>query len=72
MIIGPLKEALKKTNPDLHGGLPLLGVNGISIVGHGSSSTLAIKNMVLQARKMYNKNLIVKIKEELTRYAEQK
>jgi glycerol-3-phosphate acyltransferase PlsX len=56
----------------LHGGLPLLGVNGISIVGHGSSSTLAIKNMVLQARKMYNKNLIVKIKEELTRYAEQK
>ena len=72
MIINPLKEALKKTNPDLHGGLPLLGVNGISIVGHGSSSTLAIKNMVLQAREMYNKNLIVKIKEELTRYAEQK
>ena len=72
MIRGPLKEALKNANSDKLGGLPLLGVNGISIIGHGSSSTLAIKNMVLRAREMYNKNLIVKIKEELTRYAEKK
>ncbi|MDA3860589.1 MAG: phosphate acyltransferase PlsX [Melioribacteraceae bacterium] len=66
------KESLSKADPDNVGGLPLLGVNGISIIGHGSSSTLAIKNMVLAARKMYNKNLIIKIKEELTRYAEKK
>ena len=66
------KESLSKTDADNVGGLPLLGVNGISIIGHGSSSTLAIKNMVLTAREMYNKNLIFKIKEELSRYAEQK
>jgi len=66
------KESLSKADPDNVGGLPLLGVNGISIVGHGSSSTLAIKNMVLAARKMYHKNLIAKIKEELTSYAEKK
>ena len=66
------KESLNKANPDLVGGLPLLGVDGISIIGHGSSSVLAIKNMVLAAREMYNKNLILKIKEELTRYAEKK
>ena len=66
------KDSLSKANPDNVGGLPLLGVNGISIVGHGSSSILAIKNMVLAARKMHNKNLIEKIKEELTSYAEKK
>lgn len=66
------KESLSKANPDNVGGLPLLGVNGISIVGHGSSSILAIKNMVLAARKMYKKKLIIKIKEELTRYAEKR
>ena len=66
------KDSLSKADPDNVGGLPLLGVNGISIVGHGSSSTLAIKNMVLAARTMYNKNLILKIEEELTRYAEKK
>lgn len=66
------KESLSKADADNVGGLPLLGVNGISIIGHGSSSTLAIKNMVLAAREMHNKNLIFKIKEELSRYAEQK
>jgi len=66
------KESLSKADADNVGGLPLLGVNGISIIGHGSSSTLAIKNMVLAAREMHNKNLILKIKEELSRYAEKK
>ena len=66
------KESLSKADPDNVGGLPLLGVNGISIVGHGSSSVLAIKNMVLAARTMHKKRLIFKIKEELTRYAEKK
>lgn len=28
------------------GGVPFLGVNGVSIVGHGSSSPIAIKNMI--------------------------
>ena len=30
----PLREALKNANYELHGGLPLLGLNGISIIGH--------------------------------------
>jgi phosphate acyltransferase len=59
----PLKEALKNANYELHGGLPLLGLNGISIIGHGSSTPLAIKNMVLRAKEMYDKNLIHKIEE---------
>jgi phosphate acyltransferase len=35
-----------KTNYEMYGGSPLLGVNGIAIIAHGSSSALAIKNAV--------------------------
>ena len=35
-----------------YGGVPLLGVNGISIIGHGRSSPRAIMNMVLKAEQM--------------------
>lgn len=65
IIRGPLKEALAGANYELQGGLPLLGIDGISIIGHGGSSRLAIKNMVLRAKEMYDKNLITKIKESL-------
>jgi glycerol-3-phosphate acyltransferase PlsX len=61
----PLRESLKNTNYELQGGLPLLGLNGISIIGHGSSTPLAIKNMVLRAKEMFDKNLIKKIEESL-------
>jgi glycerol-3-phosphate acyltransferase PlsX len=52
-----------------HGGVPLLGVNGISIIGHGSSSPLAIKNMILRAKEMHDKNLIKKFEEAIKAYA---
>ncbi|MCZ6704067.1 MAG: phosphate acyltransferase PlsX [Ignavibacteria bacterium] len=68
MVRTPLREALKSANYELHGGLPLLGVNGISIIGHGSSSPLAITNMVLRAKEMYNKNLINKIEFAINQY----
>ena len=35
-------------NYEITGGTPALGVNGVVIVGHGSSTVLALKNMVLQ------------------------
>jgi len=35
-----------------YGGAPLLGINGIGIVCHGASSKQAIKNAILEARKM--------------------
>jgi len=44
-----------------YGGSPLLGVKGISIICHGSSDHLAIKNAVLQATKLHKQNFIQKI-----------
>ena len=41
-----LKVALSPFNYEKVGGIPFLGVNGVSIVGHGGSSPLAIKNMI--------------------------
>jgi len=65
----PLRESLSGANYELQGGLPLLGINGISIVGHGSSTALAIKNMVLRAYEMHEKNLINKIEQSIIQYS---
>lgn len=63
-----LKVALKDVDYQTHGGVPLLGVNGITIIGHGSSSPLAIKNMILKAKQMHELNLIKKFEDELSKY----
>jgi phosphate acyltransferase len=52
MMYGTLKKVLKDFDYQEHGGVPLLGVNGISLIGHGSSSPKAIKIMVLRAEHM--------------------
>jgi phosphate acyltransferase len=68
IVKGVLKVALKDVDYQTHGGVPLLGVNGITIIGHGSSSPLAIKNMIYKAKKMHEINLIQKFEEELNKY----
>jgi phosphate acyltransferase len=45
---GTLKNALKDFDPNIEGGVPVLGANGISIIGHGSSTSTGIKNMILR------------------------
>ncbi|MTI88748.1 MAG: phosphate acyltransferase PlsX [Balneolaceae bacterium] len=44
-----LGSALGSFNYERVGGIPFLGVNGVSVVGHGGSSALAIKNMIKNA-----------------------
>jgi glycerol-3-phosphate acyltransferase PlsX len=44
-----IHTALSSFNYENVGGIPFLGVNGVSIVGHGGSSPLAIKNMIKSA-----------------------
>ena len=64
---GVLKKSLRNMDYQEHGGVPLLGVNGISIVGHGTSTSKAIKNMVLKASQMYDHQLVNKIENSLKR-----
>ena len=56
-----LKESLQPFNYEHVGGVPFLGVNGVSMVGHGGSSSLAIKNMILNAAKYVRLDLNQKI-----------
>lgn len=51
MAYGTLKTVLKDFDYQEYGGVPLLGVNGVSIIGHGRSSPRAIMNMLLRAEQ---------------------
>ncbi|RPI73601.1 MAG: phosphate acyltransferase PlsX [Ignavibacteriales bacterium] len=64
-----LRKSLKALDYQEYGGVPLLGVNGISIIGHGSSTPKAIKNMVLRAYEMHTKNLVNKIEKSIKQYS---
>lgn len=48
-----------------HGGVPLLGVNGISIVCHGSSGPRSIMNSIFMGQKCIENNLIEDTKKSL-------
>ncbi|MEQ9426311.1 MAG: phosphate--acyl-ACP acyltransferase [Cyclobacteriaceae bacterium] len=45
------------------GGSPVLGINGNVVIGHGVSNEIAIKNMILQAYRMAEANIYLKIKD---------
>ncbi len=69
LVKSSLKTVLKDFDYEEYGGVPLLGVNGISIIGHGSSTPRAIKNMVIRAHEMYEKKLIEKIENSIKNYS---
>jgi phosphate acyltransferase len=56
LLILPARKAMRSVLRDLdyqeQGGVPLLGVNGVSIIGHGGSTPKAIKNMIYRAEEM--------------------
>ncbi|HRE41621.1 MAG TPA: phosphate acyltransferase PlsX, partial [Ignavibacteria bacterium] len=62
---GTMKDILQRFDYQKYGGVPLLGVKGISIIGHGKSSPLAIKNMIMKAVEVYKKDVIKSIENEL-------
>lgn len=49
LLSGGLRSLKKKTSKQTYGGAPLLGINGICIIGHGSSDAVAAQNGILQA-----------------------
>jgi glycerol-3-phosphate acyltransferase PlsX len=54
----PLAEEL---DPDSHGGAMALGLQGVCIISHGSSSAKAIVNAVRVARDMVESGLVAKV-----------
>ncbi|MBN2400710.1 MAG: phosphate acyltransferase PlsX [Candidatus Aminicenantes bacterium] len=64
-----LKRSLKRIKNKLdyaeYGGALLLGVNGIVIIGHGSSNAKAIKNAVYLSYKFISQKVLQKISQEI-------
>jgi glycerol-3-phosphate acyltransferase PlsX len=61
-----LVELKRRLDPDVYGGAPLLGVNGVSIIGHGSSSAQAVHSALRAASRAVESGLTASIKESLT------
>lgn len=58
----PLYESL---SPDTYGGATLLGVDGVCIIAHGSSSPTAIVNGIDVARAMVDQQMVSEIREAI-------
>jgi glycerol-3-phosphate acyltransferase PlsX len=63
-----LRGVMKELDYQEHGGVPLLGVNGVTIIGHGRSTPKAIKNMIFRAEEMVRKDVNGQIKKALEQY----
>jgi glycerol-3-phosphate acyltransferase PlsX len=60
-----LKETLKVFDLEQYGGAPMLGLKGLVVKTHGSSSAIEIKNSVLQCVMFKEQKINEKIKEKL-------
>ena len=56
----------KRTDSSETGGAPLLGVRGITIIGHGRSNAVAVKNAIRVASELHRTRLNEKIEQELS------
>jgi glycerol-3-phosphate acyltransferase PlsX len=59
------KELSVLTNYSESGGAPLLGVNGIAIVGHGRSNSRAVRNAVVLAHRFASDRIMRRIERDI-------
>ncbi|MES2996877.1 MAG: phosphate acyltransferase PlsX [Verrucomicrobiota bacterium] len=62
---GAFRALKEKGNYETYGGSPLLGVNGVVIIAHGSSSALAVRNAIRVAIETVEKRVNARIEEAL-------
>jgi glycerol-3-phosphate acyltransferase PlsX len=58
-----LRDLVQELDYEEHGGSPLLGLNGVVVVAHGSSSARAIMNALNTAHQSVSENLINSIQQ---------
>ncbi|MAI20573.1 MAG: phosphate acyltransferase PlsX [Kiritimatiellaceae bacterium] len=66
---GVFKEVRRKTDPSCHGGAPLLGANGVVVIGHGSSNQEAAFNGIRVAMEAVSHEVNHLIEDALERIA---
>jgi phosphate acyltransferase len=60
-----LRRFRRRVDYSEYGGAPLLGVNGIAIVGHGRSSAKAVRNAVAMAYRLAASRFIERVAQEI-------
>jgi glycerol-3-phosphate acyltransferase PlsX len=60
------KDLMKKVDYEEYGGAVLLGIDGITVICHGKSNEIAIKNAILKGYKFYDLKINSLIQESLT------
>ncbi len=65
MMRGAFGAVKRHVDPELHGGAPLLGVNGVSIITHGSTSSRGIVNAIRVASESIHSHLNEAIEKEI-------
>jgi glycerol-3-phosphate acyltransferase PlsX len=62
VLLPALAPVADELDPDAHGGAMLLGVDGVCIISHGSSSARAVVNAVRVGRDMVEKGLVERLR----------
>lgn len=60
-----LRSVYRQYDPFEVGGVPLLGLNGVVIVGHGRSNALAVKNAIRQAKEAAENGIVAAIRDRI-------
>jgi glycerol-3-phosphate acyltransferase PlsX len=63
---GAFQELKKQIDYSEYGGAPLLGVRGVTVIGHGRSNANAIKNAIRVANELARASVTEKIEQELS------
>ena len=66
LMFSRFRELKDKLSPDSYGGSPLLGLRGVVIIAHGSSSSSAIANAIGTAVQTVKSNVVERIEENLS------
>jgi glycerol-3-phosphate acyltransferase PlsX len=66
LLIPALKRIKKRADHSEYGGAPLLGVNGVCIIGHGSANEVAVKYSIKMAHDLAEKRLNDLIEQTVT------
>ncbi len=72
-----MKRGLKddffaRFNYELYGGTPILGVNATVLIGHGISNDVAIKNMILHSKNVFEAGIAKQISMAIEKYTQGK
>ena len=59
----------KRVDYSEYGGAPLVGVNGLCVVGHGRSSSKAVRNAVAMAARFVSEGLVPRLADEVSQAA---